>query len=151
MSAVPVLGAPFNPMSRQPTEPWVLAGELKRDFEVKKIDILADSIDPAIKVLLLIHPKDISERTEYALDQFVLRGGKLIAFVDPHMYFDQQPNPMMPMAQGQAGQSTLPRLFKAWGVKMELGKPDASGRRKPRPGLSASINNAPRFPRSGAD
>lgn len=122
MSAVPVLGAPFNMMTRQPTEPWVLAGELKRDFEVKNIPLLADSIDPAIKVLLLIHPRDISERTEYALDQFVLRGGKLIAFVDPHMYFDQQPNPMMPMAQGQPGQSTLYKLFKAWGVNMEVGK-----------------------------
>jgi ABC-type uncharacterized transport system involved in gliding motility auxiliary subunit len=122
MSAVPVMGAPMNMMSRQPTEPWVLAGELKRDFEVKNIPISAETIDPAIKTLLLIHPRDISERTEYALDQFVLRGGKLIAFVDPHMYFDQQPNPMMPMAQGQPGQSTLPRLFKAWGVNMELGK-----------------------------
>lgn len=122
MSAVPVMGAPMNMMSRQPTEPWVLAGELKRDFEVKNIPITAETIDPAIKTLLLIHPRDISDRTEYALDQFVLRGGKLIAFVDPHMYFDQQPNPMMPMAQGQPGQSTLPRLFKAWGVNMELGK-----------------------------
>ncbi|MBL8382335.1 MAG: GldG family protein [Burkholderiales bacterium] len=122
MSAVPVMGAPFNMMTRQPTEPWVLAGELKRDFEVKNIPITAETIDPAIKTLLLIHPRDIMERTEYALDQFVLRGGKLIAFVDPHMYFDQQPNPMMPMAQGQPGQSNLPRLFKAWGVNMELGK-----------------------------
>lgn len=122
MSAVAVMGAPMNMMSRQPTEPWVLAGELKRDFDVKNIPITAETIDPAIKTLLLIHPRDISERTEYALDQFVLRGGKLIAFVDPHMYFDQQPNPMMPMAQGQPGQSTLPRLFKAWGVNMELGK-----------------------------
>ena len=122
MSAVAVMGAPMNMMSRQPTEPWVLAGELKRDFEVKNIPITAETIDPSIKTLLLIHPRDISDRTEYALDQFVLRGGKLIAFVDPHMYFDQQPNPMMPMAQGQPGQSTLPRLFKAWGVNMELGK-----------------------------
>ena len=122
MSALPVMGAPFNPMSRQPAEPWALAAELKRDFDVKSLGIDVESIDPSIKTLLLIHPRDISERAEYALDQFVLRGGKLIAFVDPHMYFDQQPNPMMPMASGQAGQSTLPRLFKAWGVNMEAGK-----------------------------
>ena len=122
MSALPVMGAPFNMMSRQPSEPWVLAGELKRDFDVKTVPFNAETIDPAIKTLLLIHPRDISERTEYALDQFVLRGGKLIAFVDPHMHFDQQPNPMMPMAAGQPGQSSLPRLFKAWGVGMEGGK-----------------------------
>ena len=122
MSALPVMGAPFNMMSRQPSEPWVLAGELKRDFDVKTVPFNAETIDPAIKTLLLIHPRDISERSEYALDQFVLRGGKLVAFVDPHMHFDQQPNPMMPMAAGQPGQSSLPRLFKAWGVGMEGGK-----------------------------
>ena len=122
MSALPVMGAPFNMMSRQPTEPWVLAGEIKRDFDVKTVSFNSETIDPAIKTLLLIHPRDISERTEYALDQFVLRGGKLIAFVDPHMHFDQQPNPMMPMAAGQPGQSSLPRLFKAWGVGIEGGK-----------------------------
>ena len=122
MSALPVMGAPFNPMSRQPTEAWALASELKRDFDVKTLGMDVELIDPAIKTILLIQPRDISERAEYALDQFVLRGGKLIAFVDPHMYFDQQPNPMMPMASGQAGQSSLPRLFKAWGVGMEPGK-----------------------------
>ena len=122
MSALPVMGAPFNMMSRQPSEPWVLAGEIKRDFDVRNVPFSTETIDPAIKTLLLIHPRDISERTEYALDQFVLRGGKLIAFVDPHMHFDQQPNPMMPMAAGQPGQSSLPRLFKAWGVGMEGGK-----------------------------
>ncbi len=125
MSALPVMGAPFNPMARQnvqPTEAWALASELKRDFDVKTLGLDVASIDPAIKTVLLIQPRDISERAEYALDQFVLRGGKLIAFVDPHMYFDQQPNPMMPMASGQAGQSSLPRLFKAWGVGMEPGK-----------------------------
>ena len=122
MSALPVMGAPFNPMSRQPTEAWALASELKRDFDVKALGVDIESIDAAIKTILLIQPRDISERAEYALDQFVLRGGKLIAFVDPHMYFDQQPNPMMPMASGQAGQSSLPRLFKAWGINMEAGK-----------------------------
>ena len=122
MSALPVMGAPFNPMSRQPTEAWALASELKRDFDVKTLGMDVESIDAAIKTILLIQPRDISERAEFALDQFVLRGGKLIAFVDPHMYFDQQPNPMMPMASGQAGQSSLPRLFKAWGVGMEPGK-----------------------------
>jgi ABC-type uncharacterized transport system involved in gliding motility auxiliary subunit len=122
MSALPVLGEPMNFMTRQPSEPWVLAGELKRDFDVKKIPMDADAIDKDINVLLLIQPRDILEQTEYALDQFVLRGGKLIAFVDPYMFFDQQPNPMMPQMPGQPGSSSLPILFKAWGVKMDQGK-----------------------------
>jgi ABC-type uncharacterized transport system involved in gliding motility auxiliary subunit len=121
MSALPVLGERFNPMTRQSSEPWVLASELKRDFNVKAVPLLTQSIDPEIKVLLVIHPRDIPESTEYALDQFVLRGGKLIAFVDPLAYFDQQQGPMPGMGGGGTS-STLPRLFKAWGVEMNPGK-----------------------------
>ncbi len=122
MSAVPVLGEAMNPMTRQGSEPWVLANELKRDFNVKLVPMSAETIDKEIKVLLVIQPRDIMESAEYALDQFVLRGGKLIAFVDPYMFFDQQPNPMMPSMPGQPGSSSLPRLFKAWGINMDQGK-----------------------------
>ena len=100
----------------------MLAGELKRDFNVKLVPMSAETIDKDINVLLVIQPRDIMEQAEYALDQFVLRGGKLIAFVDPYMYFDQQPNPMMPQMPGQPGSSSLPTLFKAWGVNMDQGK-----------------------------
>jgi ABC-type uncharacterized transport system involved in gliding motility auxiliary subunit len=120
MSALPVLGERFNPMTRQSAEPWVLAGELKRDFNVKSVPLLAQAIDPDIKVLLVIHPRDVPESTEYALDQFVLRGGKLIVFVDPLAFFDQQQGPMPGMPGGSS--SSLPRLFKAWGVEMDQGK-----------------------------
>jgi len=121
MSALPILGERFNPMTRQSSEPWVLANELKRDFNVKQVSLAAEAIDPEIKVLLVIHPRDLPEATEYALDQFVLRGGKLIAFVDPYAYFDQQPSPM-PGIGGGGTSSSLPRLFKAWGVEMNPGK-----------------------------
>jgi len=118
MSALPVLGERFNPMTRQSSEPWVLANELRRDFEVKPVNMTAEAIDKDINVLLLIHPRDIGEATEYALDQFVLRGGKLIVFVDPYAYFDQAQGPM-PGMPGMASSSSLPHLFKAWGVTME--------------------------------
>ena len=94
----------------------MLANELKRDFEVKEIPMSAKEIDKDVNVLLLIHPRDIQPLTEYALDQFVLRGGKLIAFVDPYAYFDQTPT--MPGVPPQPSSSTLPTLFKAWGVAM---------------------------------
>jgi ABC-type uncharacterized transport system involved in gliding motility auxiliary subunit len=117
MAGVPVMGEKFNPFTRQSSEPWVLANELKRDFEVKEVPMSAKAIDKDVNVLLLVHPRDIQPQTEYALDQFVLRGGKLIAFVDPYMYFDQQ-QPMMPGMPPQPSSSTLPTLFKAWGVHM---------------------------------
>jgi len=120
MAGLPVLGERFNPFTRQSSEPWVLANELKRDFDVKEVPISAKEIDKDINVLLLIHPRDAQPQTEYALDQFVLRGGKLIAFVDPYAYFDQ--NPTMPGVPPEPSSSTLPTLFKAWGLTMDPGK-----------------------------
>ncbi len=120
MSALPVLGEAYNPMTRRPSDPWVLANELKREFDLKQVNMSATEIPEDLKVLLLIHPRDITPQTEYALDQFVLRGGKLIAFVDPFAYFDQQPS--MPGMPQQGTSSSLPALFKAWGVEMNTDK-----------------------------
>jgi ABC-type uncharacterized transport system involved in gliding motility auxiliary subunit len=123
MSSLPVLGRPLNPMiKQQPAEPWVLGAELKRNFDVRKVELDAKKIDDDIGVLLVIHPRDVMEETEYAIDQFVLRGGKLIAFVDPYAYFDQKPDLMNPFGGSQAGQSTLYNLFKGWGVEPSLDK-----------------------------
>src|SRR4051812_4831900 len=122
MAGLPVMGEKFNPYTRQSSEPWVLASELKRGFDVKEVSISAKEIDKDINVLLLIHPRLGAPPTlEYALDQFVLRGGKLIAFVDPYAYFDQQ-QPMMPGMPPEPSSSTLPTLFKAWGIEMDPGK-----------------------------
>ena len=120
MAGVPVLGEKFNPYTRQSSEPWVLAGELKREFEVKEVPLTASEIDKEVNVLLLVHPRDIQPQAEYALDQFVLRGGKLIAFVDPYAYFDTMPT--LPGVPPVGTTSTLPTLFKAWGVDMTPGK-----------------------------
>jgi ABC-type uncharacterized transport system involved in gliding motility auxiliary subunit len=122
MAGLPVMGEKFNPMTRQSSEPWVLASELKREFEVKEVSMSAKEIDKDINVLLLIHPHiGAPPSFEYAIDQFVLRGGKLVAFVDPYAYFDQQ-QPMMPGMPPQPSSSSLPALFKAWGVEMDPGK-----------------------------
>src|SRR5207302_1720231 len=79
MAGLPVMGEKFNPFTRQSSEPWVLAGELKREFDIKEVPVMAKEVDKDINVLLLIHPRDFPPQAEYALDQFVLRGGKLVA------------------------------------------------------------------------
>lgn len=121
MAGLPVMGERFNPYTRQASEPWVLANELKRDFEVKEVPVSAKEIDKDVNVLLVIHPRDPQPATEYALDQFVMRGGKLIVFVDPYAYFDQS-TPQMPGMPPMASSSNLPTLFKAWGITMDPGK-----------------------------
>jgi ABC-type uncharacterized transport system involved in gliding motility auxiliary subunit len=120
MAGLPVLGEKFNPFTRQATEPWVLANELRRDYDVTAVPLTAKEIDKDLQTLLVIHPRDLQKETEQALDQFVMRGGKLVVFVDPYAYFDQASQmPGMPPAPSS---STLPTLFKAWGVQMDPGK-----------------------------
>jgi len=120
MAGLPVLGEKFNPFTRQSSEPWVLANELKSQFEVKEVPMSAKEVDKDVNVLLLIHPRDLQPEQEYALDQFVLRGGKLIVFVDPYAYFDQQPQ--MPGVPPMPSSSNLPTLFKAWGIEFDPNK-----------------------------
>jgi ABC-type uncharacterized transport system involved in gliding motility auxiliary subunit len=126
MSALPVFGSQPNPMMQQmgqaPSEPWTFVSELKKDFTVREIPMTADKIDDDIGVLLVVHPRDITETTQYAIDQFVLRGGKLLAFLDPHAYFDQKHDQMAQVLGESSGQSSLPTLLQAWGLEMDINK-----------------------------
>jgi ABC-type uncharacterized transport system involved in gliding motility auxiliary subunit len=122
MSSLPVFGMPSNPMLMQMgqrgQEPWAFITELQNNFTVRRVELNTDTIDNAIKVLVVIHPRGITESAEYAIDQFLMRGGKLIAFLDAASLVDsQQANPMMGRMPG--GGSTLGRLLQAWGIHFE--------------------------------
>ena len=125
MSGLPIFGQTMNPMMAQmgasQQEPWIVLNELKRDFNVKQIDMTVEKIDDDINVLLVVHPSNISDKAQYALDQFVLRGGKLIALLDPLSVFDSRNsmNPQNMMQRAAAGGSDLPKLLAAWGIKFE--------------------------------
>jgi len=132
LSAIPgVLGEQMNPMMmqmrRRPSPGWVAFSELKKDYDLREIAKDAESIDPDVKALVVIHPKDLSEKTLFAIDQFVIKGGRLIACVDPFSFKDfeassqQQQNPMMQMG-GQGGPSTLGKLFEKWGISFDTSK-----------------------------
>lgn len=125
MSALPVFGMPSNPMMMQMgqrgSEPWALIGELKQDFEVKRVEMTAEKIDDDIKVLLVLHPKDITDKAQFAIDQFVMRGGKLIAFLDATSLVDSKPQGNMPFNMPGAG-SNLEKLLTAWGLKYDTSK-----------------------------
>jgi len=127
MSPLPVLGGPaMNPMmmqmGRQPQQqqPWITFSELKRDFTVESVPMETDTIPDKIQVLMVVHPKDISEKAQYAIDQFILRGGKLIAFLDTQCITDNRnPNPM---GMNLGGGSSLPKLLEKWGIGLDTSK-----------------------------
>ncbi|MBL9139967.1 MAG: Gldg family protein [Verrucomicrobiales bacterium] len=125
MSGLPVFGE-MNPMmmmrggGRQ--EPWIFISELKADFNVKEIPISTDKIDDDINLLLVVYPKGISEAAQYAIDQFVLRGGKLVAFLDPLSVFDSGNNPSNPLQAAAGSGASMDKLLKAWGLEFDINK-----------------------------
>ncbi len=126
MSSLPVLGsqgaAPYAMPGQRPDiqQPWVVFKDLKETCDVRDIPMDAERIDSDIDALVLVHPKNLSERALYAIDQFVLRGGRLIAFVDPMCIADlNRQQPGMNMMMGQSGSSDINRLSAAWGIRMD--------------------------------
>ena len=126
MSPLPVFGMPANPMMMRMgqqggQQPWVLVNELKNDFNVKQVGMDVDKIEDDVKVLVVIHPREISDKAQYALDQFILRGGKMVAFLDPLPLVDAREQNQMLGSIPNTG-SNLDKLLKAWGLSMDISK-----------------------------
>ena len=122
MSPLAMTGG-MNPMSMRtgrPSPAWFVYNELKRSFDVKTVEMTVDKVPDDIKVLFLVHPKGISEPAQWAIDQFVLRGGKLIALLDPLAILDAQGGGS-PFGGGGSS-SNLEKLLGAWGLKFDSTK-----------------------------
>ncbi len=118
ISSLP-MGVGFDPETRQMRDPWAIQQQLSQSFDVRDMNPGGiKSIDPDISVLVLVHPKQLSDEAQYAIDQFVLRGGHLLVFVDPDAELDTSgADPENPQAAMFADHSSdLPKLFKAWGI-----------------------------------
>ena len=120
MSALPVMGREAQPMMmmRQPQQamqPWIFLTELKENYAVREIPMTAAKIEDDISVLVLVHPNGISDQTQFAIDQFLLRGGKMVALLDPYSFVEAR----MAGSYGGAGpySSTLSKLLPAWGIQ----------------------------------
>jgi ABC-type uncharacterized transport system involved in gliding motility auxiliary subunit len=115
LSGLPIEGQ-FNPMSRQPAQPWVIAEQMRQLFEVRTLDAGIETIADDIEVLMVVHPKNLPDATLYALDQFVLGGGRALFFVDPFSEVDRG-DPSDP--SGGPRSSSLNRLLAAWGIHVD--------------------------------
>ncbi len=122
LSPLPVLGASDLPMMMpgQPPPPaWGAFQALRELFDVRELHAPLTSVDPAIEALILVQPGALDEATEYAVDQFLLRGGRLLVCVDPFFYIGGN-DPMAAMMGGAP--AGLDRLLKAWGVTLTPGR-----------------------------
>ena len=125
MSALTLKGEPAGMPGQRPTPGWVIYQQLKQSFDIEDIPMSTTTIDPkSIKVLLLFHPAEITPEAEFAVDQYLLGGGTVVACLDAYSVAAEMAgggNPMMGMP-GTPTTSTLPTLLKSWGVSFESGK-----------------------------
>lgn len=108
----------FNPATEQTTGPWAIMDTVRYMYDVRRLQEEVTRIDPEIDILMLVHPQELPEQTLYAIDQFVMRGGRALVFVDPNS--DTQTQIMV----GGGGYrdnlgSDLPGLLSAWGISYD--------------------------------
>jgi ABC-type uncharacterized transport system involved in gliding motility auxiliary subunit len=134
MTPLKMDGDPQRMMMRQGgAGPWAVMTQLRQTYNVRNVALDAAAIDPDIDVLMVVHPQNLSDATLYAIDQFVMRGGKLLAMVGPsNETLERDPQTGGPPEHPE---SDLPRLFKAWGIEYDPNRAvgDLSGAWKMRP------------------
>lgn len=124
MTTLPVLGesSPYSfGQNRGRQQAWLAFKDLQEDYAIRNIGTDVESIDKELQTLILVHPKDLQDKTLYAIDQFVLRGGRLIVFLDPFCVTELESTPQQPFQRPDAS-SNLEKLLSAWGVGYEADK-----------------------------
>ncbi len=121
MSALPVLGGKPSQadimrggrMGINPT--WLAFRELMNDFKLVKIPLNTSKIRDDLKLLVVMHPAGIDDVTQFAIDQFIMRGGRVLVFLDPRSFYAIARSKQNP-AYGKMLSSDLPKLLPAWKV-----------------------------------
>jgi ABC-type uncharacterized transport system involved in gliding motility auxiliary subunit len=111
----------FNPTAGQATPPWFVMDLIRQLYEVRRINVDAETIEEDVDILMLVHPQDLSEQMLYAIDQHVMRGGETLVFLDPNA--DSMVTRSPQGALIPAGMSSdLPGLLASWGIAYESDK-----------------------------
>jgi len=125
MSSLPVMGQDVSPymarmmqlQNQQPEPPWTIVEQLRQKYEVTEVPTDVNDIND-IDILLVIHPKDLPEKTLFAIDQFVLKGGRTIVCVDPFCFADKPDRSNMQMMMSYSQSSNMDKLLRTWGLAM---------------------------------
>jgi len=117
MTTLPLEGDVMAMMRGRPSEPMAVIEQLQQLDQVKPLASDIDAIPADIDVLMLVHPQNLSDKTLFAIDQFVLKGGKALVFVDPLSEL-QASHPSQLHPPGAPNSSNLERLFKSWGFEV---------------------------------
>jgi len=113
----------FDPQSRRMQPAWVVYQQAQQLLEIRDLGTSFETIPDDISLLWIVQPKNLSAMTQYAIDQFIMRGGKALIFVDPVAEVDATVAEGMPQGMPPVGQgSDLPLLFAGWGIQFDAKK-----------------------------
>ncbi len=138
ISTLPLEGDMMAMMRGRPAEPMAIMEQLQQLDTVKPLAAAnIDAIPPDVDVLMLVHPQNLPDKTLFAIDQFVLKGGKALVFVDPLSEL-QASHPSQLNPPGSPTASNLERLFKSWGFEVPANTVAGDRRDAQRVGVPAS-------------
>ncbi len=104
-----------------PAQKWVFLSELEKSVTVENLALAIEEIPDDINLLIVLHPRNFNPRLRYAVDQYVLRGGRLVVLLDPNARIDMT-SPANQFGQQPQLSSDLPELLKQWGVDYDVAK-----------------------------
>ncbi len=128
MTSLPIAGGFGGNFQAPPQQPWMFYELLGKDYEVETIPPTATEIPAGVTTLIVVHPYDITPEGQFAIDQYLLKGGNVIAFLDPNFFYARamaggQPQmPGMPPQGGPGPSSDLDKLLKSWGVTYDMNR-----------------------------
>ena len=115
LSRIPMFSS-FDVETQRVRDPWIVISQLQQLYEVRNIDVATKEFDEDLELLMVVFPKDLSEETLYAIDQYVMKGGNLIVYVDPYAEaFIPVMDPSSPL-EPEGGRSSNLELLESWGI-----------------------------------
>jgi ABC-type uncharacterized transport system involved in gliding motility auxiliary subunit len=108
-----------HPLLGEQARDWFVLTQLKQSFDVVELDRDVESIPAKVDVLMIVYPKELEEKTLFAIDQFVLAGGRALVFIDAFSEADTSMPEVTSPEQGYVEavrHSNLKTLMDAWGV-----------------------------------
>ena len=129
ISSLPVMGDSdymaimLQRQGQRAKAPWTFVEHLRKKYDVTEIPTDVNDIND-IDILLVIHPKNLPQQTLFAIDQYILKGGRTIVCVDPHCFSDtsNQANGGLMMGSNSSQSSDLNVLMRTWGIEMPQGE-----------------------------
>jgi ABC-type uncharacterized transport system involved in gliding motility auxiliary subunit len=113
-----LMAGQLDPQTQQVQPSWVVYQQAQQMFDIRDLGTSFDAVPDDVNLLWIIQPKSLSDLTQYAIDQFVMRGGKALIFVDPVAAIDAVQAEGMPQGMPSMGQaSDIPLLFAGWGIE----------------------------------